>query len=109
MPAASRRIVVQCHERVAIPRRERRHPVRLRVLLVVEEDREVVLGHAAEPHLAGRQTCVDGHAVILRARPASDKVQSRWWTRDRSIKRANLVRTSGERPLVTQAYHRPRG
>jgi len=44
------------HECVALPRREGGHPVGHGVPLVLEEDRKVVLGHAAQPHLAGEQT-----------------------------------------------------
>jgi hypothetical protein len=61
------------HERVALTRRERGHPVRDGVPLVLEGDRKVVLGHGAEPHLA-KQVSGDGHAVIRPAPTARGKV-----------------------------------
>ena len=50
------------HEGIALPRREGGHPVRRGVPLVLEEDRKVVLGDAAEPHLA-KHVFGDRHAV----------------------------------------------
>src|SRR6185436_2957456 len=58
------------HERVALPRRECGHPVRDGVPLVLEEDRKVLLGHAAEPHLAGGDRHTD-HPARLTPLPAT--------------------------------------